>query len=109
MQRTQMTCSIPVGVFEFPVEPVASLMNVKPSQVIGHFVFVIQERGKYLAFDLGGTNFRALLVKFKKGLQQNTRLYHKIYTIPLEIMQGTGEDVRRGKRGTDALGDSSTK
>ncbi|KAF1392977.1 hypothetical protein PFLUV_G00033620 [Perca fluviatilis] len=51
------------------------------------------ERGKYLALDLGGTNFRALLVNFKKGLQQNTRLYHKIYTIPLEIMQGSGEEL----------------
>ncbi|XP_030576007.1 hexokinase HKDC1 isoform X4 [Archocentrus centrarchus] len=51
------------------------------------------ERGKYLALDLGGTNFRAMLVKFKKGLQNNTRLYHKIYTIPLEIMQGTGEEL----------------
>lgn len=58
------------------------------------FVFNVQEHGNYLALDLGGTNFRVLLVKFKKGLQQNTRLYHKIYTIPLEIMQGTGEDVR---------------
>ncbi|XP_042355881.1 hexokinase HKDC1-like [Plectropomus leopardus] len=51
------------------------------------------EHGKYLALDLGGTNFRALLVNFKKGLHQNTRLYHKIYTIPLEIMQGTGEEL----------------
>ncbi|XP_040892463.1 hexokinase HKDC1-like [Toxotes jaculatrix] len=51
------------------------------------------ERGKYLALDLGGTNFRALLVNFKKGRQQTPRLYHKIYTIPLEIMQGTGEEL----------------
>ncbi|KAI3377821.1 hypothetical protein L3Q82_008960 [Scortum barcoo] len=51
------------------------------------------ERGKYLALDLGGTNFRAMLVTFKKGLQQSTRLNHKIYTIPLEIMQGTGEEL----------------
>ncbi|XP_070825645.1 hexokinase HKDC1-like isoform X7 [Chaetodon trifascialis] len=51
------------------------------------------ERGKYLALDLGGTNFRALLVNFKKGLQQNSRVYHKIYAIPLEIMQGTGEEL----------------
>lgn len=54
---------------------------------------VFLEHGKYLALDLGGTNFRALLVNFKTGLQQNTRLNHKIYTIPLEIMQGTGEEV----------------
>ncbi|XP_020495919.1 hexokinase HKDC1 [Labrus bergylta] len=51
------------------------------------------EHGKYLALDLGGTNFRAMLVNFKKGMQQNARLYHKIYTIPLEIMQGTGEEL----------------
>uniref|UniRef100_A0A3B5A943 Hexokinase-2 n=1 Tax=Stegastes partitus TaxID=144197 RepID=A0A3B5A943_9TELE len=51
------------------------------------------ENGKYLALDLGGTNFRAMLVNFKKSLQQNVRLYHKIYTIPLEIMQGTGEEL----------------
>ncbi|CAG05684.1 unnamed protein product, partial [Tetraodon nigroviridis] len=51
------------------------------------------EHGKYLALDLGGTNFRALLVNFKTGLQQNTRLNHKIYTIPVEIMQGTGEEL----------------
>ncbi|XP_059202062.1 hexokinase HKDC1-like [Centropristis striata] len=51
------------------------------------------EHGKYLALDLGGTNFRALLVNFKKGPQQNTRLYHKIYTIPEEIMQGSGEEL----------------
>ncbi|XP_028298855.1 putative hexokinase HKDC1 [Gouania willdenowi] len=51
------------------------------------------EHGKYLALDLGGTNFRALLVKFKNGRQHNSRLYHKIYTIPLEIMQGTGEEL----------------
>ncbi|KAM6943608.1 hexokinase HKDC1-like [Xenentodon cancila] len=48
------------------------------------------ECGKYLALDLGGTNFRALLVRFKR---HRSRLYHKIYTIPLEIMQGTGEEL----------------
>ncbi|XP_068586363.1 hexokinase HKDC1-like isoform X2 [Cebidichthys violaceus] len=51
------------------------------------------EYGKYLALDLGGTHFRALLVNFKQGLQQNSRLYHKIYPIPLEIMQGSGEEL----------------
>ncbi|KAG7236004.1 hypothetical protein INR49_001402 [Caranx melampygus] len=56
-------------------------------------VYLMAQSGKYLALDLGGTNFRALLVKFKRGLQQSPRLYHKIYTIPLEIMQGTGEDL----------------
>lgn len=52
------------------------------------------EHGKYLALDLGGTNFRALLVDFKKGSHPNSRLHHKIYTVPQEIMQGSGEEVR---------------
>lgn len=52
------------------------------------------EHGKYLALHLGETNFRASLVKFKQGLQHNSRLYNKMYTIPLEIKQGSGEEVR---------------
>ncbi|XP_039867132.1 hexokinase HKDC1-like [Simochromis diagramma] len=76
----------------------AGLKNKGPSAVkmLPSYVYHTPdgtERGKYLALDLGGTNFRAMLVKFKKGLQNNTRLYHKIYTVPLEIMQGTGEEL----------------
>lgn len=52
------------------------------------------EHGKYLSLDLGGTNFRALLVDLKKGSNPNSRLNHKIYTIPPEIMQSSGEEVR---------------
>ncbi|MGH0136376.1 UNVERIFIED_CONTAM: hypothetical protein FKN15_060975 [Acipenser sinensis] len=51
------------------------------------------ERGKFLALDLGGTNFRVHLVKIYSGLCKSIRMYDKIYTIPLEIMQGTGEEV----------------
>lgn len=51
------------------------------------------EHGKYLSLDLGGTNFRALLVDFKKGSNPNSRLNHKIYTLPPEIMQGSGEEL----------------
>ncbi|KAM4602712.1 hexokinase HKDC1 [Polymixia lowei] len=51
------------------------------------------EHGKYLALDLGGTNFRVLLVKIRSGLRRSVRLYNKIYAIPLEIMQGTGEEL----------------
>ncbi|XP_035010271.2 hexokinase HKDC1 isoform X2 [Hippoglossus stenolepis] len=51
------------------------------------------EHGKYLALDLGGTNFKVMLVNFKKGLQPSSQVYHKIYTIPLEKMQGTGEEL----------------
>ncbi|XP_058486351.1 hexokinase HKDC1-like [Solea solea] len=50
------------------------------------------EHGKYLAFDLRGTNFKALLVNFKNGLQK-AELYNKIYTIPPEMMQGPGAEL----------------
>ena len=53
----------------------------------------ISETGKYLALDLGGTNFRVLVVKIRTGLRKSVRMYNKIYAIPLEIMQGTGEEV----------------
>ncbi|XP_055969486.1 hexokinase HKDC1 [Sorex fumeus] len=50
------------------------------------------EHGKFLALDLGGTNFRVLLVKIRSG-RRSVRMYHKIFAIPLEIMQGTGEEL----------------
>ncbi|MGH0139085.1 UNVERIFIED_CONTAM: hypothetical protein FKN15_022483 [Acipenser sinensis] len=51
------------------------------------------ERGKFLALDLGGTNFRVRLVKIYSGLRKSIRMYDKIYTIPLEIMQRTGGEL----------------
>ncbi|XP_058043039.1 hexokinase HKDC1-like [Ahaetulla prasina] len=51
------------------------------------------EKGKYLALDLGGTNFRVLLVKIRSGRNKSVRIYNKIFAIPLEIMQGTGEEL----------------
>lgn len=53
----------------------------------------LTEKGKYLALDLGGTNFRVLLVKIRSGRRRSVRMYNKIFAIPLEIMQGTGEEV----------------
>lgn len=54
------------------------------------------EKGKFLALDLGGTNFRVLLVKIRSG-RRSVRMYNKIFAIPLEIMQGTGEEVTAGR------------
>ncbi|XP_072334867.1 hexokinase-1-like isoform X2 [Scyliorhinus torazame] len=50
------------------------------------------ENGRFLAIDLGGTNLRVLLVVMKSGVKPYLRIYHKIFPIPLEIMQGTGEE-----------------
>lgn len=48
-----------------------------------------------MALDLGGTNFRVLLVKIRSGKKRTVEMHNKIYAIPVEIMQGTGEEVRR--------------
>lgn len=52
------------------------------------------ENGDFLALDLGGTNFRVLLVKIRSGKRRSVEMHNKIYAIPLEVMQGTGEEVR---------------
>uniref|UniRef100_A0A0R3S519 Phosphotransferase n=1 Tax=Elaeophora elaphi TaxID=1147741 RepID=A0A0R3S519_9BILA len=45
------------------------------------------ERGNFLALDLGGTNFRVLLIKLKGNVAEMTG---KVYRIPEEIMKGVG-------------------
>lgn len=64
------------------------------------------EKGDFLALDLGGTNFRVLLVRVRNGMRRGVEMHNKIYSIPLEIMQGTGEEVRTGcwRRKIRALG-----
>ena len=50
-----------------------------------------QERGSFLALDLGGTNFRVLLITIKdKGEADMT---NTIYTISNELMTGPGDQV----------------
>ncbi|XP_028844791.1 hexokinase-1 isoform X2 [Denticeps clupeoides] len=51
------------------------------------------ENGDFLALDLGGTNFRVLLVKIRSGKRRSVEMHNKIYAIPQEIMQGTGEEL----------------
>lgn len=61
----------------------------------------LTEKGKFLALDLGGTNFRVLLVKIRSGRRRSVQMYNKIFAIPLEIMQGTGEEVTSNECLTD--------
>uniref|UniRef100_A0A8D3CK43 Hexokinase-2 n=1 Tax=Scophthalmus maximus TaxID=52904 RepID=A0A8D3CK43_SCOMX len=44
------------------------------------------ENGDFLALDLGGTNFRVLLVKIRSGKRRTVEMHNKIYAIPLEVM-----------------------
>ncbi|XP_067012604.2 hexokinase type 2 isoform X2 [Anabrus simplex] len=46
-----------------------------------------KERGKFLALDLGGTNFRVLLISLSEN---HFDMQSKIYAIPQSIMLGTG-------------------
>ncbi|KAI5613375.1 hexokinase-2 [Silurus asotus] len=50
------------------------------------------KHGDFLALDLGGTNFRVLLVRVRSG-RRSVEMHNKIYTISQDIMQGTGEEL----------------
>ncbi|XP_045467648.1 hexokinase type 2 isoform X1 [Harmonia axyridis] len=47
-----------------------------------------EESGKFLALDLGGTNFRVLLIELSKN---HFEMKSKIFAIPQHIMLGSGE------------------
>ncbi|CAB1319990.1 unnamed protein product, partial [Coregonus sp. 'balchen'] len=53
----------------------------------------LSEHGDFLALDLGGTNFRVLLVRVRGGKRRSVEMHNKIYAIPQEAMQGTGEEL----------------
>lgn len=54
------------------------------------FSIFIAEEGDYLALDLGGTNFRVLLVKINNG---DVQMFSQVYAISKELMVGTGVQV----------------
>ena len=58
-----------------------------------HFVFV--ERGSFLALDLGGTNFRVLLITLKDSA--HVEMKNKIYPISQATMTGPGSQVKYQK------------
>uniref|UniRef100_A0A452THH4 Hexokinase-2 n=1 Tax=Ursus maritimus TaxID=29073 RepID=A0A452THH4_URSMA len=51
------------------------------------------EKGDFLALDLGGTNFRVLLVRVRNGKRRGVEMHNKIYSIPQEVMHGTGDEL----------------
>lgn len=54
-------------------------------------IFLLTERGKFLALDLGGTNFRVLLIHLKG--ESDFEMQSKIYAIPQSIMIGSGAQL----------------
>nr|XP_017007684.2 hexokinase type 2 [Drosophila takahashii] len=69
--------------------------DTHPRAVIKCFVTYVQdlptgkERGKYLALDLGGSNFRVLLVNLVN--QADIQITSKSYNFPKTLMTGTGK------------------
>lgn len=58
------------------------------------------EVGDFLSLDLGGTNFRVMLVKVGEGEagQWSVKTKHQMYCIPEDAMTGTAEMVRGPQR-----------
>lgn len=49
-----------------------------------------QEKGKFLALDLGGTNFRVLIIYLEEN---HFQMESKVYSIPKDIMTGSGTQL----------------
>lgn len=52
---------------------------------------IIPERGKFLALDLGGTNFRVLLIEL--GENNYFHMDSEIFKVPTHIQTGKGTEV----------------
>ncbi|XP_050817720.1 hexokinase-3 isoform X2 [Gopherus flavomarginatus] len=51
------------------------------------------ERGDFLALDLGGTNFRVLLVKVGSRERGGVQIVSEVYSIPPHVAQGPGSQL----------------
>ena len=54
---------------------------------------LFSERGSFLALDLGGTNFRVLLITLKDS--EHVEMKNKIYPISQATMTGHGSQVTK--------------
>ena len=67
--------------------------NTSPIQMLPTYVQALpdgSEEGDFFALDLGGTNFRVLLVKLHEG---RVIMDHQTFSIAEEIMQGTADEL----------------
>jgi len=53
--------------------------------------FFLSERGRFLALDLGGTNFRVLLIKLRNDKRYKVK--SKVFQVPTKIQTGKGTEV----------------
>lgn len=66
------------------------ILKIILSYITKSFYFFL-ERGKYLALDLGGTNFRVILVTLNE--ERRIKNESKIYKVPVHIQTGSGTAV----------------
>ncbi|XP_049786128.1 hexokinase type 2-like [Schistocerca cancellata] len=70
--------------------------DTHPNSIVKCFITYVQdlpngkERGKFLALDLGGTNFRVLVIHLS---EKHFDMKAKIFAIPQKIMVGTGTQL----------------
>ena len=57
-------------------------------------IFCFSEQGDYLALDLGGTNFRVLLVRLANGKSESVS---KNYNVPTSKLHGPASEVSFNK------------
>ncbi|XP_050302605.1 hexokinase type 2-like [Anthonomus grandis grandis] len=92
MQLTDDVLRQDMTVFEQNIER-GLKKDTHPDSIVKCFITYVQdlpngsETGKYLALDLGGTNFRVLLVDLAPG---KCDLTSDIYSTPVELQTGTG-------------------
>uniref|UniRef100_A0ACB8EIM2 Uncharacterized protein n=1 Tax=Sphaerodactylus townsendi TaxID=933632 RepID=A0ACB8EIM2_9SAUR len=70
--------------------------NVATVRMLPTFVCQLpdgSERGDYLALDLGGTNFRVLMVQVKSPQEGGINIISEIYIIPTEVAQSTDVEL----------------
>lgn len=89
--------STPDGTGDLVDRPCREFHRIFAKDTLVHLLFFpsyFSEQGDFLAVDLGGSNFRVLLVQIQSGTKRNVNLQQKIYHIPQETLQGTGEEVK---------------
>ena len=65
-------------------------MNIFCCNNFACYLLLQSESGKFLALDLGGTNFRVLLIELGEHI---SHMESKIFAVPQSIMLGTGVQV----------------
>ena len=76
-----------------PVVDISGSLSSKHTIVTLSFASSFPEHGDFLALDLGGSNFRVMLVQVQRG-RRRVNLHNQVYPLPQDVILGVGEHVR---------------